>query len=312
MLEFSSHQLSRLRPDAERVYRAALTEAYKSISIKLLNSNIVTRKRLIVLIREIQAELYALNADFAEALSDEVADIIAIDAEYTYQELNRPLQIAVAGASLTRLPIGTLKELTDLKTMVFYRTNAKGVTLEMNINPDAMLRSIAKVQSEKVKAIIMAEYAQGHSMETIVRKLRPFVTTKSKANVRTVVRTLLAQASQQASNKFYSENEDYITNYIFVATLDSITSNVCRALDGRRFTDRAQWHNPPLHPNCRSKLNAVSKGYELGERPIVLPDGTIERVKDKGFTYADALKRFPQLANKSPLTYDQYVASLNL
>ena len=46
---------------------------------------------------------------------------------------------------------------------------------------------------------------------------------------------------------------------MFVATLDSRTSEICQSMDGKVFDykDREEGVNyPPLHPNCRSKTRA--------------------------------------------------------
>lgn len=309
MIEIAKHQLSRVVPDAERIYYKALTQAYADASAKLLTANITTQKRLIKVVKEIQAELYGLNEQFIYALPDEIAEIIRIDNAYVVQELTVPVKLANTGAVLYSLPKETLKEVASLGSMTFFSTNAKGVTKQTTVTAEAMLKSIAGKASEDVRSVIMAEYAQGTPIESIVRKIRPYLTTKQKAHARTVTRTLLNEASTKAANKYYDLNDEYIDGYIYVATLDGRTSRICRSLDGRRFPTRKVWYNPPLHPNCRSSLDAVSKGYEIGERTVVLPDGTMDRVP-RGFTYADALKRYPQLGNKKPLIFEQYEKSM--
>lgn len=48
--------------------------------------------------------------------------------------------------------------------------------------------------------------------------------------------------------------------YVFVATLDNRTSEICQNMDGKKFAykDKVEGENyPPLHPNCRSK----TRGY---------------------------------------------------
>jgi len=310
MEEFRAHQLSRVVPDAERLYYKALSKAYADASAKLLTANITTRKRLIKVVREIQAELYKLNSDFIHVLPDEIAEIIRVDAAYNFQELNVPLQAAKTGADLYALPTDVIKGVAEVKSMTFFSTNAKGITKQTTVTAEAMLQSIAGKASQDVRAIIMAEYAQGHSMESIVAKIRSTMTTAQKKHVRTVTRTILAEASTKADKEFYKANSDYIDNYIFIATLDGRTSRICRSLDGRSFKKMSVWNTPPLHPNCRSKMTAVPVGYEVGIRTIVLPDGSMKRAKARGYTYADALKDYPQLRNKKPLTYEQYKKSL--
>lgn len=50
-----------------------------------------------------------------------------------------------------------------------------------------------------------------------------------------------------------------LDKYVFVATLDSRTSEMCQAMDNQvfKFSEREEGVNyPPLHPNCRSKTRA--------------------------------------------------------
>ena len=309
MLELSSHLLSKVIPESERAYQKALTVAYGNATKLLMSADTFTQARLRVLIKEITDELYLINKDYQAALPYDVENIVNYDSRYTYDELDS--SILERTAHLVALPKETLKEIANLGTMTFFRINKDGIRIASKpITAETMLNSIAKNNAEKVRGIIMAEYAIGTPTSAIARKLRPFITTENKRNVRTVTRTLLSEAASKAQNRFYDENADYIDGYIYVATLDSRTSQLCSSLDGRRFKTKAVWYTPPLHPNCRSKLQAVPNGYELGERPIMLPDGTIERVSDSNFTYKDALKRFPQLSNKKLINTDQYVKGL--
>ena len=308
MTEYQQHQLSRVVPDSERAYYAALTQAYKEASAKLLSSNISTQKRLIKVVKEIQAELYRINNDLITNLDPDIVDIITVDAAYTHQELNIPLQQAQAGAELYTLPKSTIKKMAHVGEMVFYRTNAKGTTLQSTATAKQMLESIAGKAAEDVRGVIMASYAQGDTTESMVRKIRPFMTTKQKRHARTVIRTVIGEASEQASKEFYKENSDYIEGYIFIATLDSKTSVYCGTHDGKRYkTMPDKLKN--FHPNCRSTILAVSDGYSLSDRPIVLADGTIKRIKGD-LTYLEAVKLFPELLVNKPISQQRYIKSL--
>ncbi len=309
MLEFSSHQLSRVRPDAESLYYKALTRAYADISEKLLTANFTTKKRLIILISEIKAELYSINKDFTEALPNDVTEIIYADSQYTYTELATATKAVDVSAHITKLPKSTMKEFVDIGTMKFFRTDSKGTTRETTATAKHFLNSIANKQANQAQSIILGEYAQGSSTETIVRKLRPILTTSTKRDVRTVVRTLLAEASGKSSEKFYAENAEFIDNYIFVATIDSKTSAYCMVRDGKRY-DKKPYKLRNFHPNCRSVIQAVPYGYEMGVRPIVLQDGTILQAPDKNFSYMDAVKLYPQLLDSKPLSVQRYIKSL--
>ena len=310
LIEWAKHLQSKVVPDSERAYYKALTEAYKSASTKLLSTNgVFTQARLKRVIKEITDDLYAINEKYKIALPKDIEKITIADNEYISQELQLTIK---TDDTIYALPKSTIKELANISSMSFFRINADGVRIQTNTTATYMLNSIAKNNAEKVRGIIMAEYAQGTTVESIVRKIRPYMTTKAKANVRTVTRTLINEASTKAQQKFYSDNSEYIDGYIYVATLDSRTSRLCASLDGRRFKSRAAWYTPPLHFNCRSDLVSVPNGYEIGQRPIVLADGTIEVVNDKGFTYADALKRYPALSNNKLINTDTYIAGLGM
>ncbi len=310
MLEWSNHLTSKVVPPSERAYYQGLTEAYNLASQKLLaTDSVLTKARLNKIIKEITDELYAINAQFKSVLPYDVIQITEANAAYLNQELQLTLK---TDAMVIALPTEAIKKIANISAIDFYRINADGVRIQSSTTVEQMLNSIAKSNATKVRGIILAEYASGSSMPTIVSKFRPYMTTKSKQHIRTVTRTLLTEASSKAQQEFYSDNSNVIDGYMYSAVLDSSTSRLCASLDGKRFKTRRAWYTPPLHPNCRSMLIAVPDGYEVGQRPIVLKDGTVEVVKDKNFTYADALKRYPQLSNKKLINVDQYINGLGM
>jgi len=60
-------------------------------------------------------------------------------------------------------------------------------------------------------------------------------TTVANHQVLTLVRTSINQVANAASQQVYEANQDITKKYRYVATLDSRTSAICRALDGREF-----------------------------------------------------------------------------
>ena len=79
------------------------------------------------------------------------------------------------------------------------------------------------------------------------------LTTPPINQVRTLVRTSINQVSNTAALNVYKANSDVTKKYRYVATLDSRTSAVCSALDGRVFTYE-DGPKPPQHFNCRSTI----------------------------------------------------------
>ncbi len=66
-----------------------------------------------------------------------------------------------------------------------------------------------------------------------------------------LVRTSVNQVANASSQQTYEANQSVTNRYRYIATLDSRTSPICRALDGQEF-DYGKGPVPPQHFNCRS------------------------------------------------------------
>ena len=82
------------------------------------------------------------------------------------------------------------------------------------------------------------------------------LTNAANHQVITLVRTSINQVANAASQQVYEANQDITKKYRYVATLDTRTSAICRALDGREF-EYGKGPKPPQHFNCRSTTVAV-------------------------------------------------------
>jgi len=89
--------------------------------------------------------------------------------------------------------------------------------------------------------------------------------------IMTLVRTSINQVANTASQQVYEANQDITSKYRYVATLDSRTSSICQALDGREF-EYGKGPMPPQHFNCRSTTVPVIDYKRLGFPPP--PEGT--------------------------------------
>ena len=92
------------------------------------------------------------------------------------------------------------------------------------------------------------------------------LTNMANSQVQTLVRTSINQVANAASQQVYEANQDITKKYRYVATLDTRTSAICRALDGREF-EYGKGPTPPQHFNCRSTTAAVIDYDELGFIP---------------------------------------------
>ena len=87
--------------------------------------------------------------------------------------------------------------------------------------------------------------------------------------VMALVRTSINQVANTASQQVYEANQDNTKKYRYVATLDSRTSSICAALDGREF-EYGKGPMPPQHFNCRSTTVPIID-------PDILPPSTIAK-----------------------------------
>jgi SPP1 gp7 family putative phage head morphogenesis protein len=81
-----------------------------------------------------------------------------------------------------------------------------------------------------------------------------------------LVRTSINQVANTASQQVYEANQDITKKYRYVATLDTRTSAICRALDSKVF-EYGKGPTPPQHFNCRSTTVPVIDYKELGFDP---------------------------------------------
>lgn len=114
----------------------------------------------------------------------------------------------------------------------------------------------------------------GEDMRTIARRVVGTASAKgadgvlemTRRQVQSVVRTAVQHVTNHSRTTWFLENSDVVAQEYFVATLDSRTTPVCRANDGKTFP-MGKGPIPPLHFNCRSLRVAALDQERLGQRP---------------------------------------------
>lgn len=82
----------------------------------------------------------------------------------------------------------------------------------------------------------------------------------------TLANTTTASIFNGALQALYNANRNIVRKELYVATLDSRTTPICRSLDGKVFK-RGEGPVPPIHMNCRSVRVPVIDGRKVGTRP---------------------------------------------
>ena len=168
----------------------------------------------------------------------------------------------------------------------FSLTAAEGATITL---PNGQVvqkafRGIAEDQAELFAQVVRQGLLTGETTDDIVRRLKGRLRFGQKGSVKQIaaaggqattvannqvialVRTSINQVANAASQQVYEANQDITKKYRYVATLDSRTSAICRALDGREF-EYGKGPKPPQHFNCRSTTVAVIDYKGLGFDP---------------------------------------------
>jgi SPP1 gp7 family putative phage head morphogenesis protein len=172
----------------------------------------------------------------------------------------------------------------------FSLTAAKGATITLP-NGEVLtkaFRGIATDQAERFSQVVRNGLLTGETTPSIAKRLvgqlqfgeqartaRQLVaaggelTAVADNQIMSLVRTSINQVANSASMAVYEANQDISKKYRYIATLDSRTSSICRALDNREF-EYGKGPTPPQHFGCRSAIVAVID-------PDILPPSTIAK-----------------------------------
>ena len=169
----------------------------------------------------------------------------------------------------------------------FSLTAAQGtaITLPNGRVVEKAFRGIAEQQAERFSQVVRQGLLTGEPTQEIASRLVGRLEFGQRAKsvkqlqlaggeltkaaghqVLTLVRTSVNQVANAASQQVYEANQDITKRYRYVATLDTRTSAICRALDGREF-EYGKGPKPPQHFNCRSTTVPVIE-QEEGETPL--------------------------------------------
>ena len=172
----------------------------------------------------------------------------------------------------------------------FSLTAAQGATITLP-NGEVItkaFRGIAVDQAEQFSQVVRQGLLTGETTPSIAKRLignlqfgedaktvRQLVAAGGQATavadnqVMALVRTSINQVANTASQQVYEANQDITKKYRYIATLDSRTSSICAALDGREF-EYGKGPMPPQHFNCRSTTVPIID-------PDILPPSTIAK-----------------------------------
>jgi SPP1 gp7 family putative phage head morphogenesis protein len=238
-------------------------------------------------------ELQGLAQLQSEFVTDQLRRALPVDSRDAVRTVEISPQFAqsVVTTDPTQLNVVALSD--DLFAAVqgapqtFSLTAAQGATITLP-NGEVVskaFRGIAVDQAERFSQVVRQGLLTGETTQDIAKRLigslqfgeeaktvRQLVAAGGQATaiadnqIVTLVRTSINQVANTASQQVYEANQDITKKYRYVATLDTRTSSICRALDGKEF-EYGKGPEPPQHFNCRSTTVAVIDYERLGFTP---------------------------------------------
>jgi SPP1 gp7 family putative phage head morphogenesis protein len=224
-------------------------------------------------VEELQG-LAVLQSDF---VVEELRRALPVELREQIRSVQISPQFAQAVATVDPTAINVVSLSDDLQAAVtgapqtFTLTAAQGTTITLPNGKvlEKSFRGLAASQADLFAKTVRNGLLTGQSIDKIAKELKGTlrfgqpgsarqiaqaggkVTAMANRQVVALVRTSINQVANEASQQVYKANQDVTPRYQYVATLDSKTSPICRALDGQEF-EYGKGPTPPQHFNCRS------------------------------------------------------------
>lgn len=214
-----------------------------------------TRQRLISILNQIRR----IAADFTRTaypqMRNDVSQLAKMVASRTAQDLNDMFNIDVFNPTLSA---NQLKRLIDDSAIM------GGQTLKDFWSRQPAL--ITDSYSQILRTGIISGASKGEMLKEIAESVR---LASTRAQIKTMVRSSVMEIANSARLDMYAQNSDLVQGIVWLSTLDSRTSPICRGLDGLKWDlDRNPiGHAIPFpgvtaHPNCRSTQLPLLVSFE--------------------------------------------------
>ena len=240
-----------------------------------------------LVVEELQG-LAVLQSEFVE---EQLRKALPIELRDQIRSIQISPQFAQSVATVDPTAINVVSLSEDLQAAVtgapatFQLTATQGtaITLPNGKVLNKSFRGLAESQADLFAKTVRNGLLTGESTDKIARRLKgrlqfgdfgPLsvrqlaqaggeLTSVANHQVMALVRTSVNQVANTSSQQTYEANQSVTSRYRYIATLDSRTSPICRALDGQEF-DYGKGPVPPQHFNCRSTTVPLIDYERLG------------------------------------------------
>jgi SPP1 gp7 family putative phage head morphogenesis protein len=269
--------LNRVDPDLMAQLQAALERLPKeSYTVQRLDS-------LLASVRELNGKAYE---QFTAGLGAELKSLTDYEAGYQYQLFDDllPARISIASVAVDQVHAAAMARPFQGRLLKEWAG------------------SLESGRMQRIRDAVRIGFVENQTVAQIVQRIRGSralgyadgLLQIDRRHAEAVVRTAIQHTANYARDSFYSSNAELIKGLRWVATLDSRTSPICRARDGKVYSLK-NGPRPPAHWNCRSVMTPVLKSWrELGINADEIPPGTRASMDGQvpgDLTYEQWLKR---------------------
>ena len=233
--------------------------------------------RLGELERDIRALAAAATDDIQQAL--DLEDFAVEEAQFAQRLLGAAVSVDLAEG----LDLDVVRAITTRRKMrLVSGDKIKSLTI-----PE-MWGEFSESAGRDAMRVVQSGVLEGRTQQQMAREVSQLVSTRSRRQAETVIRTATNGIGGAARDMVYQDNSDIIEGERFLATLDGRTTLTCAGLD-QTIHPLGQGPRPPLHYGCRSlRVPVIRPEYRIatqGERASM--DGPVSNQT----TYGGFLRR---------------------
>jgi SPP1 gp7 family putative phage head morphogenesis protein len=238
------------RADADLVRRIA--DRLESIDRRGFDLGPQTTARLQRLLKEIRDQSTDLYNLVHAELRDELVQLARVEADNQAERIDETVG-------------------TDLNILRPSPETLRSAVTSQPFRGKLLREWAANLEADKVRRLsdaVRIGIVEGETTDQIVTRIRGTrdaqyrdgILEITRRNAEAITRTAVAHVSNRAREMLFEQNLDLIKGVMWVSTIDSRTSAVCRARD-RKVYPVGKGPRPPAHVNCRSTVVPVLRSY---------------------------------------------------
>lgn len=240
-----SGEVKKLQPELVKLEKA-IVEVVNGLRVDNLSD--LTKTQLGKVLVELRKAQMTVMVDLVAELSTTFEGIAGYEAAFEAK--------AIEAAAAVKLSVPAARE-------AYAAAAARPVSATGELLKD-FVEDWTTTEMTAVDNLLSKGYADGWTNQQLIRALRGTkklgykdgLITRIGRNAEAVVRTAIQHVASTARMETWAKNADIVEKYKIVATLDNVTSQVCRSLDGQVFP-LGKGPIPPFHVRCRTTTVAV-------------------------------------------------------